>query len=487
MVKQSRAAKKGNGKHAVSDTDLAPGLGHDPILELPLTAIRPASVNDQLYRPVSMADPDIQALAESIQKNGLQDPIVVTTDNVILSGHRRFAACRMAGLKTVRCRRHSIASTDPTFLTLLREFNRQRVKTADELLREEVISADPEESHRALAEHRRAVAQVNTHTITIEGKLHRAKISAAKEPLLAAILTVLEGRRKYWSLTDRQIHYALLNDPPLIHASKPGSRYLNNVKSYKAACDIILRARLARRIPFHAIDDPTRPIEICDVHEHVGLFVREQLDDLFKGYYRDLQQSQPNHVEIIGEKNTIANIVRPVAADYCIPLTLGRGYCSLPPRQKMAERYRRSGKENLILLAMSDFDPEGEDIAHSFARSMRDDFGITNIVPVKVALTKEQVVEMDLPPILKAKASSSRYGKFTEKHGDDVFELEAVPPAELQALLRRAIDSVIDVEAFNAEVDREKQDAAFLDGVRRAAQRTLSGLGGVSETAGENE
>jgi hypothetical protein len=367
------------------------------------------------------------------------------------------------------------------------EFNRQRVKTADELLREEVLSADPEEAHRALVEHRRAVAQVSTHTITIEGKLHRAKLSAAKEPLLATILAVLEERREFWPLTDRQIHYALLNDPPLIHASKPGSRYANNVQSYKAACDVILRARLEGRIPFHAIDDPTRPIDLWKVHQHVGPFIREQLDDLLKGYYRDLQQSQPNHIEIIGEKNTIANIVRPVAAEYCIPLTLGRGYCSLPPRQKMAQRYRRSGKENLILLALSDFDPEGEDIAHSFARSMRDDFGITTIVPVKVALTKEQVVAMDLPPILKAKASSSRYGKFTEKHGDDVFELEAVPPAGLQTILRRATDSVIDVEAFNAEVDREKQDAAFLDGVRRAAQRTLSGLSGVNEAAEEDE
>ena len=27
-------------------------------------------------------------------------------------------------------------------------------------------------------------------------------------------------------------------------------------------------------------------------------------------------------------------------------------------------------------MVLSDFDPEGEDIAHSFARSMRDDFGI---------------------------------------------------------------------------------------------------------------
>ena len=57
----------------------------------------------------------------------------------------------------------------------------------------------------------------------------------------------------------------------------------------------------------------------------------------------------------------------------------------------MAVRFKRSGKEKLILLVLSDFDPEGEDIGRSFAQSMRDDFGITNIVPIKLALTAEQV------------------------------------------------------------------------------------------------
>ncbi len=142
----------------------------------------------------------------------------------------------------------------------------------------------------------------------------------------------------------------------------------------------------------------------------------------------------------------------------------------------MAERFKQSGKEKLILLALSDFDPEGEDIAHSFARSMRDDFKIREIVPVKVALTADQVEDLELPPILKAKESSSRYDKFTARHGDDVFELEAVPPDNLQHILRRAIDSVLDTKAFNAEVDREKEDATFLAGVRRTVQQLLSSV-----------
>jgi hypothetical protein len=187
-------------------------------------------------------------------------------------------------------------------------------------------------------------------------------------------------------------------------------------------------------------------------------------------------QSQPNHVEIIGEKNTIEGILRPVAMDYTIPYTIGRGYASLSPRYQMAQRFKKSGKEQLVLLVLSDFDPEGEDIAESFARSMRDDFKIKLIIPVKVALTYAQVTEMGLPPQMTAKEKSSRRKKFVDRHGENVFELEAIPPEVLQTLLRNVINSVIDVEAFNAEQDREKEDWAFLDGARRVVKRSLEGI-----------
>jgi hypothetical protein len=393
-----------------------------------LTEIQPSPENEKLYRPVATDDPDIQALADSIRRYGLQEPIVVSLDHYIHSGHRRYVACGLAEFFWVPCRVVDVRRGDPEFLTLLREFNRQRVKSRDEVTREEVVSADPEEAYRRLVEHRRQQAQGSADAFAIEGTMHRARISDAKQPFLEAVPKVIRGRRLYWPLTDRQIHYALLNDPPLRHAKKPGSVYRNDRKSYKDICDLITRARLAGVIPFRAIADPTRPVKTWDIHQDVGPFVRRELKVFLKGFSRDLQQSQPNHLEILGEKNTIDNIIRPVARQYCIPLTLGRGYCSLSPRGDLAQRFQESGKEQLVLLVLSDFDPEGEDIAHSFARSMRDDFGIDNITPIKVALTKDQVVEMGLPPVMKAKQTSSRCAKFTERHGDDVFELEAVPP-----------------------------------------------------------
>ena len=459
---------------------------HDPILgeivERPIDSIKPAPENEVLYRAVSKSDPDTIAVSKSIAKHGVKEPLVITIDGYILSGHRRHAGAKLAGLKTVPCRVENIRRTDPGFVELLREFNRQRVKTLAEVTREEVISADPEEAHRLLVEHRRKQSRLDApDAIEIIGHKHRAEITAAKRPFLDAILAILRDRHDYWPLSVRQIHYVLLNAPPLIHASKPTSTYANNIESYKAAIDLIARGRQAGLISWDAVDDVTRPITTWDVHSSIAPFVRRELDGFLKNYYRDLQQSQPNHIEIVGEKNTIASIIRPVALDYRIPYTIGRGYSSLSPRQKMARRFLRSGKEKLIVLTVSDQDPEGDDIPHSFARSMRDDFGKKynirpdNIVPIKVALTAEQVAELHVTPNnLEAKKKGSRYKNFVERFGPEGYELEAVAPGDVQRILRKAINGVLDIAAFNREVDAEKRDAAHMDSVRRAMQAQLA-------------
>jgi len=440
-----------------------------------LEEIHPSPENLDLYRPVDPADPEVQALAESIREHGLQEPLVVTRDGWILSGHRRHTAARLAGLETAPCRVHPLSrETEPEeFVQLLREFNRQRSKTLDEKLREEVVSASPEEAYQSLIEYRESRADIEVDTLAMRDRKPRSKISQAKLPFLEAIQHVLESRRDFWPLSDRQIHYALLNDPPLIHASKPGSTYANTKRTYKSLVDLLTRARLEGLIPMQAIADETRPFINWEVHHDPQSYMRGALDKFLKGYWRDLMQSQPNHIEIIGEKNTVAPIVKPVASKYCIPVTIGRGFCSLPPRHAIAERYRSSGKERLILLILSDFDPDGEEIAHSLARSLRDDFEVSEVEPVKVALTREQVDAFSLPPIMKAKQTSANYGRFAEKHGDDVFELEALEPHDLQGVLEQTIDAVIDVDAFNHELDQEKQDATFLEASRRRVHSEL--------------
>jgi hypothetical protein len=303
-------------------------------------------------------------------------------------------------------------------------------------------------------------------------------------PMLDAARKILDDSEDYWPLSDRSVHYELLNHPPLRHASKPNSRYENNKTCYNDLTDLLTRGRLEGYVPFHAIEDPTRKTETWHLHREVGTFVDGELNGFLKGYWRDLQQSQPNYLQILGEKNTVEGSIRDIASHYCVPYTIGRGYCSLDPRKKLADRFRKSGKRWLILLICSDFDPEGEDIPYSFAESMRDDFGIERVLARKVFLTHEQALARDLPITIdpEKKKEGARYKKFVAKYGGDrAHELEALSPAERAEVLKEAILDVMDIDAFNRELEAEREDAKRLAALReKVAGALTTALGGVS-------
>lgn len=120
-----------------------------PIELVPITEIWPAVINDKIYKPIDPNDASIASMAENIRLRGLLEPLVTTLDNprVLVSGHRRFAACKLAGLTEVPCRRCPVHAADPDFPVIIRDFNRHRVKSLDEVIREEVLSANPEAAH----------------------------------------------------------------------------------------------------------------------------------------------------------------------------------------------------------------------------------------------------------------------------------------------------------------------------------------------------
>ena len=446
-----------------------------------LDSMRPSPENDTLYRPVLQTDPAIIKLADDIKRNGLLDPIVVSRDGFIVSGHRRYAAATLAGLVEVPVTRHPIAHDDPEFVPLLASFNQQREKTFAEKLRETVVEASQSEAVAAMQsfrieQSRNAVAQCPT--IAMGERRNRTKISSNKWPMLNAIIEILNDELKaFLPTTVRTIHYQLLNKQVLVMASKPKSRYRNDKKSYKALIDLVASARIEGYIPFDWITDPTRATTKWKTFGECKEFLSEKMGGFLKGYWRDLLQSQPNHIEVIGEKNTIDSIIRPVCMEYTVPYTIGRGYCSLGPRAALHKRFQQSGKERLVLVILSDFDPDGDMIAQSFARSLRDDFGVPEelIVPVRAALTPKQVKALRLPrSYLAAKKTSNHYERFVSDHGSDtVYELEAVPPVQLQELLENTLKQLIDIERFNEEVEAEEEDQCEIENTRRRVVESM--------------
>ncbi|MCH8120462.1 MAG: chromosome partitioning protein ParB [Planctomycetes bacterium] len=375
------------------------------------------------------------------------------------------------------CRRVNIKHDDPSYLELLVCYNTQRVKNRAEQLRETLVKTDPYEAYQKLIDYRKKQAEVKVETISVGTRGQRKKITKVKFPMVERIKeVVMFERRKSWPLCVRAVHYALLNKP-LLRNTKKKTRYCNNLDSYNDTCNLLVRLRLSDEIPMNAIEDETRPTTEWNVHSNPQDFAREELNNFLKGYRRNLQQTQPLHIEVVAEKLTVKGIIRPVCGKYNIPYTIGRGYSSLPARYEIVQRFKRSGKDRLCLLVLGDFDPEGVNIGESLLQSIREDFGIENAQAVRVGLKPEQIARFNIHDNnVEAKKKSPRYKAFVERYGRKVFELEALSPTQLQTILTEAIDSVIDVEAFNAELEAEKSDAAYLQAVRERIYENVLGL-----------
>lgn len=99
---------------------------HERLL-ISLGRICPSPENALLYRPVTRNDEATIELADSIRTHGILEPLVISEDSYIISGHRRHCAARIAGLREVPCRKIGIRrgngkKASNQFLKLLREY-----------------------------------------------------------------------------------------------------------------------------------------------------------------------------------------------------------------------------------------------------------------------------------------------------------------------------------------------------------------------------
>jgi hypothetical protein len=449
---------------------------------IPIDQIRPAPENDRLYGPIDPDDPKIQQMAREMREQGrCRTLLTVSRDRVVMDGHRRRMSAKLAVLKSLQCIIDPMLHSDPGFIKELVRFNNQRIKSNDVLFREAVVSTSRGDAYKQLKKERARLSATDTSEIeAIRFTEHRAhnSISRFRMPFLNAVIEILNANKRYWPLTDRQIHYRLMNTPPLRHSSKDGritrsgkraedSTYRGDKESYNALVRLLKDARLDEFIPWEAIDDPTRPVTIWDVHDSTQPYIEVELNDFLRRYSRNLLQSQSNHIELFAEKKTLSTILRPISMKYCMPMTIGSGCCSIAPIRALAERFRQSGKEKLIILTVADFDPAGIMIARSFTQRLRDYFHIVNVDARRVALTQDQIAAYALPVggNIDDKKDVNKES-FRREFGENIYEVEALEPADLERIVENAIEQTIDIDAYNFEIEREEKDSQFLEAKR---------------------
>jgi hypothetical protein len=79
----------------------------------------------------------------------------------------------------------------------------------------------------------------------------------------------------------------------------------------------------------------------------------------------------------------------------------------------------------------------------------------------KLALTMPQIEQYNPPPN-PAKMSDSRANKYVALHGAESWEVDALPPEVLQALVRTAFEAIIDTDRMDAVKEREETEKELL-------------------------
>lgn len=439
-------------------------------------SIFPSPENDDLYGEIEH-DEQMEALIDSIRRRGLEEPILVTEDGFILSGHRRYYAMQYLEEEVipVRVKCGVFREGNDAYHSLLAEYNPQRIKRASSLLKEALLrDKSPEDTYDALRERHCASLEVDADFMEVDGTKDVDQITEKKMQFLTAVQGVIGDLRSYWPLSIRQIHYRLLNDPPLTSVPKRSKfdsesyRYRNDKASYDALVRLLKSARYHQHVPMNCIDDPTRPQKTWGGYSSVSHFVQSEITGFLSGFHRDRQADQPRHIEVFGEKNTLYRMLQRACGEYYVPFSIGRGFCSIPVWRDIAARFQRSCKDRMTLIIVSDYDPEGLELADDAIRSLEQLWHI----PVdghRVAITEEQIHELNLADDFNpAKETSKRYHKFVERTGgEETWEVEALPPDYLITQIKAAIEANMDMEVFEDVCDEEERNCEELFEVKQ--------------------
>jgi hypothetical protein len=157
--------------------------------------LQPSPENSLLYRERGTNHADFGRLVESIRREGVQAPLLVSKDNFIISGHQRRQAAIEAErflVPVIFLNASRKDFTNDDWLVKLREHNCGRDKSFDELVRERLVDIDPDAAVAQIVDDRAERTRVLVPTIAIGAKeMRRSGISEAKRGMANAILQVL--------------------------------------------------------------------------------------------------------------------------------------------------------------------------------------------------------------------------------------------------------------------------------------------------------
>ena len=259
----------------------------------------------------------------------------------------------------------------------------------------------------------------------------------------------VEYAQKGYSMTLRQVYYQFVSRGWLE----------NSDRSYKRLGKIINDARLAGEIDWHHLTDRTRFLRSENGWESPASIIEASAQQFRRELWSATEQQYRPEVWV--EKDALVDVVGRACEEFAVPFMSCRGYVSQSEMWVAGRRMLNHFDQGLkpVVIHLGDHDPSGIDMTRDIQERLT--MFAEQDVPVKrIALNMDQVERYNPPPN-PAKLTDSRGSGYVERFGYESWELDALDPDTLNALIRDAVSGYVDRAAWEqgeAEDERMRND-----------------------------
>lgn len=243
----------------------------------------------------------------------------------------------------------------------------------------------------------------------------------------------------------------------------------NTQREYKNLGSVINDGRLAGLVDWDSIVDRTRNLRALSHWQSP----RDIVDACSRQFRHDLWGDQPNYVEVWIEKDALIGVIEDVCNRYDVPHFSCRGYTSQSEMWSAAQRIIERGgarEGDSVVLHLGDHDPSGIDMSRDIQDRM-DLFGA--VVEIRrLALNRDQVTRYNPPPN-PAKITDSRARGYIRDHGRESWELDALDPAVIAALIEDELKKLIDPDKWKAAAERQESARTQLGNIAEQWDRVI--------------
>jgi hypothetical protein len=336
----------------------------------------------------------------------------------------------------------------------------------------------------------------------VKESFRKAKLSQSNKNKLAQINSIIrEYQSQGYVLTLRQLYYQLVSINVIP----------NKVSEYAKLSTLLTEGRMAGVVDWEAIEDRLRlPYKPSSWNS-----AEDMMDTAIAQYKMPRTKGQKKYIEVWLEKDALSGVLKRVTSKYHVPIMVNRGYSSVTAIHDSYERFKEAlmRGQTVEILYVGDFDPSGLDMirdvydrplemllskAHEFITSAfeewideneewQDDlemeyldieihpdcfdtygekdpeewnfsfqkaFVKSRFKVTPIALTRAQIRQYNPPPN-PAKRTDPRSRKFMSEHGGSSWEVDALRPEVLNALLTNAIEERLDLDLYNEVLRQE--------------------------------